>query len=93
MLGILAWFNKWYDKVNSIENNSNSFLLIQSWKSLQSLVLGLVGLIQANLIEEKETFVPRTTNTDGIENYLSCSRQNGGSGDAPAAQEQQRNDA
>ena len=93
LLGILAWFNKWHDKVNSIENNANSFLPIQSWKSLQSLVLGLVGLIQANVIEEKQTIVPRTTNTDGIENHFSCSRQNGGSGDAPTAQEQQTNDA
>ena len=77
LLGILAWFNKWHDKVNSIENNANSFLPIQSWKSLQSLVLGLVGLNQANVIEEKQTIVPRTTNTDGIENHFSCSRQNG----------------
>ena len=53
LLGILAWFNKWHDKVNSIEINTNSFLPIQSCKSLQSLVFGLVGLIQANLIEEK----------------------------------------
>ena len=90
MLGILAWFNKWHDKVNSIENNANSFLPIQSWKSLQSLVLGLVGLIQANVIEEKQTIVPRTTNTDGIENYFRRSRKNGGSGDAPTAQEQKR---
>ena len=57
------------------------------------MVLGLVGLIQANIIEEKQIIVPRTTNTDGIENHVSCSRQNGGSGDAPTAQEQQTNDA
>ena len=41
------------------------------------MVLGLVGLIQANIIEEKQIIVPRTTNTDGIENNFSCSRQNG----------------
>ena len=41
--------------MNSIENNAKSFLPIQSWKSLQSLVLGLVGLNQANVIEEKQT--------------------------------------
>ena len=93
MLEILAWFNKWHDKINSIENNANSFLSIQSWKSLQSLVLGLVGLNQANVIEEKQTIVPRTTTTDGMENYFSCSRQNSGSGDAPTAPEQQTNDA
>ena len=75
MIRILAWFNKWYDKVNSIENNVNSFLPIQRWKHLQSLVLGLVGLIQVNVIEEKQAIVPRTTNTDGIENHFSCSRQ------------------
>ena len=47
-----------------------------------------------NVIQEKQTVVPRTTNTDGIENYFSCSRQqNGGSGGALTAQEQQTNNA
>ena len=87
-LKLLAWFNKWHDKVNSIENNTNSFLPIQSWKILQSLVLGLVGLIQMNV----KTIVPRTTNTDGIENHFNCLGQNGGRGDTPTAQEQQTND-
>jgi len=45
--------------VNSIENNAKSFLPIQSWKSLQSLVLGLVGLNQANVIEEKQTILSK----------------------------------
>ena len=82
----LNLFNKWQDKVNSIKNNKNSFISIQSWKRLQSLVLGLVGLIQMNVIQEKQTIVLRTTNTDGIKNHFSCSRQNGGSGDIPTAQ-------
>ena len=38
-------------------------------------------------MEEKQTIVPRTTNTDGIENHFICSRQNGGSGDSPTSQE------
>ena len=75
-----------------MENNTSSFLPIQSWKSLQSLILGLVGLIQMNVIQEKQTIVPRTTNTDEIENHFSYPRQNGGSGDVPTAQEQQTND-
>ena len=28
LLGILAWFNKWHDKVNIIDNNANNFLPI-----------------------------------------------------------------
>ena len=52
----------------------------------------MVGLIQANVIEEKQTIVPRTTNTDGIENNFSCSRQQScESGDAPTAKEQRTN--
>ena len=82
---IQTWLNKCYDWVNSVENNTNSFVPIRSWKFLQSLVLGLAGLIQMNVIQEKQTIVPRTTNTDGIENHFSCSKQNGGSGDAPTA--------
>ena len=44
-------------------------------------------------VKGKQKIVPRTTNTDGIENYFNCSRQIGGSGDAPTAQEQHTNDA
>ena len=41
----------------------------------------------------KKSIVPRTINTDGIENHFSCSsQQNGRSGDVPTAQEQQTND-
>ena len=36
-----AWFNTLNDIVRRIDNNNNSFLPIQSWKTLQSLVLGL----------------------------------------------------
>ena len=46
-----------------------------------------------NVIQEKQTIVPRTTNTDEIENHFSYPRQNGGSGDVPTAQEQQTTDA
>ena len=91
---IQTWLNKCYDWVNSVENNTNSFVPIRSWKFLQSLVLGLAGLIQMNVIQEKQTIVLRTTNTDGIKNHFSCARQkNGGSWDAPTAQKQQTNDA
>lgn len=42
--------------------------------------------LKLNVIEQKDTIVSRTTNTDRIENYFNCSRQNGGSLDTPTAQ-------
>ena len=41
---------------------------------------------------KKKKIVPRTTNTDGIENHFSCSGQNSGSDDVPTAQTQYTND-
>ena len=52
----------------------------------------MVGLIEVKVIRDGQTIVPKTTNTDGIEKYCSCSRQNIGNGNALTAQMQQIND-
>ena len=84
---------KWNDTVNILSNNKENFLPVQSWNSLQSLILRLVGLIEVKVIRDGQTIVPKTTNTDGIEKHFSCSRQNIGSGNSLTAQIQQTNDA
>ena len=76
LLDILDWFTKWNDSVKRLGNNKDNFLPVQSWNSLQSLILGLVGLIEVKVIKDGQTIVPKTTNTDGIEKHFSCSRQN-----------------
>ena len=92
LLHILAWFTKWNDTVKRLGNNKDNFLSVQSWNSLQSLILGLVGLIEVEVKRNDQTIVPKTTNIDGIEKHFSCSRQNIGRGNAPTAQMQQTND-
>ena len=69
------------------------FLPNQTWKSIQSLILGLVGCIQLYVIENGESFVPRRTNTDTIEHHFGNSRQSVGGGNAPTAMQQRTNDA
>ena len=49
---------------------------MQSCKGLQSLILGLVGVIKVKIIKGGQKIVPKTTNADGIEKHLSCSRLN-----------------
>ena len=39
LLDIVAWFTKWNDTVKRLGNNKDNFLPVQSWKSLQSLIL------------------------------------------------------
>ena len=93
LLDILDWFNFWYTSVKRTGNKKYDFIPNQSWKSLQSLVLGLVGLIQHYVINKSCTFVPKRMSTDTIEMHFSCSRQNGGSGNEPTAMRQRTNDA
>ena len=53
----------------------------------------MVGLIDVKVIRDGQIIVPKTTNTDGIEKYCSCSRQKKiGNGNAHTAQMQQTND-
>ena len=60
LLHILDWFTKWNDSIKRLGNNKDNFLPVQSWNSLQSLILGLVGLIEVEVIRDGQTIVPKT---------------------------------
>ena len=70
LLDILDWFTKWDDSVKRLGNNKDNFLPVQSWNSLQSLILGLVRLIEVKVIRDGQIIVLKTTNTDGIEKHI-----------------------
>ena len=69
------------------------FLQNQTWKSIQSLILGLVRCIQFYIIEHGESFVPRRTNTDIVEHHFGNSRQSIGDGNTPISIIQRTNGA
>ena len=67
---ILDWFTKWNDTVKRLGNDKDNFLPVQSWNSLQSLILGLVGLIEVKVIKDGQKIFPKTTKIDGIEKKI-----------------------
>ena len=93
LLEILEYFSIWNSSLKKKDKSDNCFLPNQTWKSIQSLILGLVGCIQLYVIENGESFVPRRTNTDTIEHHFGNSRQSVGGGNAPTAMQQRTNDA
>ena len=93
LLGILNWFTKWRESVRLNGDNKYDFIPSQSWKSVQSLILGTVGLIGFYVIKQKITIVPKVINTDCVEIHFCNSRQSVGGGNAPTAQMQRVNDA
>ena len=65
---------------------------MQSWKSVQSLILGTVGLIGYYVQKKKLSVVPKVINTDCVEIHFCNSRQSVGGGNAPTVQIQRAND-
>ena len=52
LLDILGWFSKWNGTIKRLGNDEDNFLPVQCWDSLQSLILGLVGLIEVRIIND-----------------------------------------
>jgi hypothetical protein len=93
LLSILDWFTKWRESVRQNGDNKYDFIPSQSWKSVQSLILGTVGLIGFYVIRQKTTIVPKVINTDCVEIHFCNSLQSVGGGNVPTAQMQRVNDA
>ena len=74
LLDILEYFSVWNSSPKKKVKSNICFLPNQTWKSIQSLILGLDGCIQFYVIENEESFVPRRTNTDTIEHHFGNSR-------------------
>ena len=82
---ILGYFTILNSSLKKEGNRDNCCLLNQIKKSIQSLILGLVGCIQFYVIENGEIYVPRRTNTDTVEHHFRNSRQSVGGGNSPIA--------
>jgi hypothetical protein len=88
LLTILSFFADWdasvkKDKKCDIEN----FLAPETWKGLQRMILGYVGMIKYYVVGMGDTIVPKRTTSDSCEHYFSRARasfggsnQNGVSG-------------
>ena len=85
LLEILEYFSILNSLLKKKGKNDNCFLPSQTWKSIQSLILGLVRCIQFYVIENGESFVPRRTNTDTVDYHFGNSRESVGGENAITA--------